>query len=141
MPDNTIDIKGGTEHKVTSRGGKVTVSGSDTTCDINIEDGDGSATLQAGKTTLNFCSYNSGKFTINAAKGTLTGDLITFKYQSSDQFTFGHDDSALTLTGKNGACSLRINNFINGAFAGGIQFSDSSTPMSYDTIKTTALLN
>ena len=138
--DDIIDIKGGTEHKVTSRGGKVTVSGSDTTCDINIEDGDGSATLQAGKTTLNFCSYNSGKFTINAAKGTLTGDLITFKYQSSDQFTFGHDDSALTLTGKNGACSLRINNFFttNGAFAGGIKFSDMSDPMSYGTIKNKA---
>jgi hypothetical protein len=141
--DDIIDIKGGTGHVVNySYGGKVTVSGSGTTCDINIEQGNGSATLLEGKTTLNFCSYNSGKFTINAAKGTLTGDLITFKYNSSDQFTFGHvGSSTLTLTGKNGAGSLTIYNFTNGAFAGGIQFSDSSTPMSYDTIKTKAWLS
>ena len=136
---DTIEIKGGTGHVVAnSLGGKVTVSGSGTTCDITIGTGDGSATLQAGsKTVLNFNYYNSGKFTINAVKGTLANDMITFKNNSSKQFAFGHDGSALTLTG-NGAGSLRINNFINGAFAGGIQFSDSSTPMSYDTIKAKA---
>ena len=134
---DTIDIKGGTGHVVTnSYGGKVTVSGSGTTCDITIWEGNGSATLQAGSmTTLSFNSYNSGKFTVNAAKGALAGDMITFKSNSSSQFTFGHDGSALTLTG-NGAGSLRINNFTGGAFAGGIRFSNSI--MNYEQIKTKA---
>ena len=114
------------------------MSGSGTTCKVTIGSGDGSATLQAGsKTVLSFNGYNSGKFTINAAKGTLANDMITFNNNSSKQFAFGHSGSALTLTG-NGAGSLTINNFTGGAFAGGIKFSDSSTPMSYDEIKTRA---
>jgi hypothetical protein len=135
-PD-TIEIKGGSGHVVTnSLGGKVTVSGSGTTCDITVWAGNGSATLQAGsKTALSFNYYNSGKFTVNAAKGTLVNDMITFKSNSSSQFTFDHDGSALTLTG-NGAGSLTINNFTGGAFSGGIQFSNGL--MSYADVKTKA---
>ena len=70
----------------------------------------------------------------------MTGDLITFIYNSSNDFKFGHDGSALILTGKNGVGSLRINNFTNGAIAG-IKFSDMSTPMNYDTIKEKAWLS
>ena len=137
--DDIIDIKGGTGHVVkSSYGGNITVSGSGTTCDATIWYGDGSATLKAGsKTKLSFWSYDSGKFTINADKGALTGDLITFIWNSYDQFKFCLDGSALTLTGKNGACSLRINNFDNGAFAGGITFSGKN--YSYDTIMNKAL--
>jgi hypothetical protein len=141
--DDIIDIKGGTGHVVTScYGGSITVSGSGTTCDITLWEGDGSATLQAGsKTTLRFYSCLSGKFTINADKGALTGDLITFIYDSSNQFKFSHDGSDLILTGKNGiGGSVIINNFTNGAIAG-IKFSDMSTPMNYDTIKEKAWLS
>ncbi len=140
--DDIIDIKGGTGHVVKScYGGTINVSGSGTTCDITIWEGDGSATLQAGsKTTLSFWEYNSGKFTINADKGALTGDLITFLYESSSDFKFGHDGSALILTGKDGTGSLRINNFTNGAIAY-IKFSDANTPMNYDTIREKAWLS
>ena len=137
---DTIIIKGGgTGHKViNSLGGKVTVSGKGTTCDITIGPGSGSATLEAGsKTALSFNYYSSGKFTINAAKGALVSDMITLS-NSSSQFKFGHvGSSTLTLTG-NGAGSLTIYNFTNGAFAGGIKFSDNSIPMSYNEIKTKA---
>lgn len=138
--DDIIDIKGGTGHVVKScYGGTINVSGSGTTCDITIWEGDGSATLQAGsKTTLSFWFY--GNFTINADKGALTGDLITFIYDSSNRFIFGHDGSDLTLTEKNGAGSLRINNFTNGAIAY-IKFSDANTPMNYDTIREKAWLS
>ena len=140
--DDIIDIKGGTGHVVKScYGGTINVSGSGTTCDITIWEGDGSATLQAGsKTTLTFWEYNSGKFTINADRGALTGDLITFLYESSSEFKFGHDGSDLILTGKDGTGSLRINNFTNGAIAY-IKFSDANTPMTYDTIKNKAWLS
>ena len=141
--DDIIDITGGTGHVVTgSLGGTISVSGSGTTCDITIREGSGSATLKAGsKTTLSFNDYTYGQFTINAAEGALTGNLITFKHNSSNQFIFGLTGSTLTLTGKSGTGSVTIYNFTNGAFAGGIKFNDISTPMSYDTIKTKALLN
>lgn len=73
-------------------------------------------------------------------RGALTGDLITFLYESSSEFKFGHDGSDLILTGKDGTGSLRINNFTNGAIAY-IKFSDANTPMTYDTIKNKAWLS
>ena len=121
---NTINVTGGTNNQISSSDDKnltINVSGKKTTCSIEILNcrGSGSITLKGGKSSVYFGSFESGSsgtFTINAAKGTVSGNKLNY---DGSFFNYSHSGNTLIITDVYGNCALKITDFLNGAFSNG----------------------